>query len=90
MTEPGSGPVSIAEIADLLAWARRLTEDRPANPAERAAYPAAKAALPARITDQNAAGPCHREAARDIAAQARSVADQATRSHPAPRTPNDR
>jgi hypothetical protein len=44
-------PVTTAEIADLLAWTRRLcTQPRPADPAELTAYQAAKAALLARIT----------------------------------------
>jgi hypothetical protein len=46
-----STPVTTTEIADLLAWTRRLgTQRRHADPAERAAYQAAKAALLARIT----------------------------------------
>ena len=50
-----SGP-SPAQIAELLAWARRLTETgHHADPAERAAYLAAKADLLARITDQHPA-----------------------------------
>jgi hypothetical protein len=46
--------VSLTEIADLLAWARRLTQARPATtlPAELAAYQACKADLLERITDQ--------------------------------------
>ena len=43
--------VTTAEIADLLAWARRLTEaGRHADPAEHAAYQAANTDLLARIT----------------------------------------
>lgn len=39
-------PPSTAEIADLLTWARRLTEQgRHADPTERAAYQAAKTRL---------------------------------------------
>lgn len=42
------------QIADLLAWARRLTEaGRTAHPADRAAYLAAKAGLLARIAEQH-------------------------------------
>jgi hypothetical protein len=46
--------VSLTEIADLLAWARRLTQAGPATtpPAELAAYQARKADLLERITDQ--------------------------------------
>ena len=44
---------SIAEIADLLAWARRLTEQpRHADPAERAAYQATKTRLLAHLAAQ--------------------------------------
>jgi len=51
---PASDRVSIAEIADLLAWARSLTTaGAAADSAERAAYLAAKTALLARITDQH-------------------------------------
>lgn len=39
-------PLSTAQIADLLAWARRLTEQgRHADPAERVAYQTAKTRL---------------------------------------------
>jgi hypothetical protein len=42
---------SIGEIADLLAWARSVSERGPhADPAERAAFLAAKTDLLARIT----------------------------------------
>jgi hypothetical protein len=45
---------SPTQIADLLAWARRLTEaGRRGEAADRAAYLAAKADLLARITDQH-------------------------------------
>lgn len=45
-----NAPVSPAEIADLLAWARRLADAGPlANPHERAAFLAAKATLLDRI-----------------------------------------
>jgi hypothetical protein len=44
-------PVATGEIADLLAWARRLsTQGDRADPTERAAYQAAKADLLTRIT----------------------------------------
>jgi hypothetical protein len=47
-------PPSPAEIADLLAWARRLTEAGPAaDPTDRAAYLAAKADLLTRIPAQH-------------------------------------
>jgi hypothetical protein len=46
-------PVSVAAIADLLAWARRLSDGAPHfDPAERAAYQAAKTSLLARIATQ--------------------------------------
>lgn len=49
-------PPSPAEIAELLAWARRLTEAGPrAAPAERLAYLAAKTDLLTRITGPGAA-----------------------------------
>ena len=54
MNNPSPEPVSTAEIADLLAWARTLTETA-ADPAQRAAYLHAKANLLARITDQHTA-----------------------------------
>jgi hypothetical protein len=45
---------SPAQIADLLAWARCLTEaSRSSDPADRAAYLAAKADPLARTTDQH-------------------------------------
>ena len=51
-----SAPVA-TQIADLLAWARRLSDTRhQADPAERAAYQAAKTDLLTRIADTN----CHR------------------------------
>ena len=47
-----TGTPSAAQIADLPAWARRLTEAGPtADPADRAAYLAAKADLLTRLTD---------------------------------------
>jgi hypothetical protein len=46
-----TGTPSAAQIADLLAWARRLTQTGlTADPADRAAYLAAKADLLTRIT----------------------------------------
>jgi hypothetical protein len=49
-----TGAPTPAEIADLLAWARRLTEaGRSADPADRAAYQATKADLLARIPTQS-------------------------------------
>jgi len=46
-----TGTPSATQIADLPAWARRLTETGlTADPADRAAYLAAKTALPTRIT----------------------------------------
>jgi hypothetical protein len=48
--------VTTGEIADLLAWARRLTEQgRTADPAERACYQATKTELLGRITSNHAA-----------------------------------
>lgn len=45
-----SKPASVRDIANLLAWARRLSEAGPAaEPREKAAYLAAKADLLARI-----------------------------------------
>jgi hypothetical protein len=69
-------PVTATQIADLLAWARTLTA---AQPTDRAAYLAAKADLLARIADQHAHDwQCdHAEQARQVAADARAVADQA-------------
>lgn len=56
MTTPDTPntPVSVTQIAELLAWARALTEAGPnADPADRAAYQTAKTALLARITHQS-------------------------------------
>ena len=56
-TGPASGPapdtrVSIGQIADLLAWARRLAEQPlDADPRDRAAFHQAKIDLLARISD---------------------------------------
>jgi hypothetical protein len=45
---------STTEIADLLAWARSLSDAQgSADPAERAAYQAAKTTLLARLAHQN-------------------------------------
>lgn len=53
MTGGRPQPVSPAEIADLLAWARSVTETGPAaDPTQRVAYLRAKAELLARITAQ--------------------------------------
>jgi hypothetical protein len=47
-------PVTVGEIADLLALARSLSQQGPhADPEERAIYQVAKAELLARITDQH-------------------------------------
>ncbi len=55
MTGPTPDRPSTAEIADLLAWARSLSQAGPtADPADRAAYQTAKATLLARIADQHA------------------------------------
>jgi hypothetical protein len=56
MTSPSSpsapGRVGPREIAELLAWCRRLSAAEPGtDPAERAAYLAAKTDLLTRITD---------------------------------------
>lgn len=58
MNRPGNRPgehVTISEITDLIAWARRLSTAAPGatSPAERAAFHAAKADLFARIEDQH-------------------------------------
>lgn len=51
MTGP-SAPVSPREVAELLAWCRRLSVAGPhSDPAERAAYLGAKTDLLTRITD---------------------------------------
>lgn len=45
-------PATMTEIADLLAWTRRLGDHpRTADPAERAAYQQAKTDLLARLSD---------------------------------------
>jgi hypothetical protein len=71
--------VSPAEIADLLAQARILTQAGAAvDPARRAAYLSAKAELLARIADQHAHDhPCHADTAQRVAADARTTAQQA-------------
>lgn len=58
MTEtPTPTRVAAGEIADLLAWARRLSgQGLHADPAERAAFFAAKAELLTRITAHQDAG----------------------------------
>ena len=78
--------VSPAQIADLLAWARSVTETGPAaDPTQRAAYLAAKADLLARIADQHADHhPCHAAQARQVAADARTAAEQAAALPPTP------
>jgi hypothetical protein len=54
MTSPTYDPVSTAQIANLLAWARSLSEAGPtADPDQRAAYQAAKTALLARLAHQH-------------------------------------
>ena len=51
---PTREPVSTTQIADLLTWARSLSETgTAADPDQRAAYQAAKTALLARLTDQH-------------------------------------
>ena len=58
MTSPTTGQVSVAQIAELLAWTRSLSEaGASADPAERAAYHAAKTALLARLTDPRTTQP---------------------------------
>jgi hypothetical protein len=72
MTNPPSAP-SPAEIADLLAWTRRLTHaGATADAAERAAYLAAKADLLARIAD------AHADDHPGCTTQAQAIAAQAT------------
>ena len=52
MTTPACEPVSTAQIAGLLAWARSLSEAGPAaDPDQRAAYQAAKTALLTRLAN---------------------------------------
>jgi hypothetical protein len=59
-------PPSPREIAELLAWARRLTQAGPGvDPAERAAYLAAKTDVLARITDP---GPTRSDGADPVGA----------------------
>ncbi|MFC0530402.1 hypothetical protein [Phytohabitans kaempferiae] len=56
MTDTPSGIVA-GQIAELLAWARRLTEaGTNADPAEKAAYHRAKADLLTRLTNASAEG----------------------------------
>jgi hypothetical protein len=84
VSSPSPGRVTPAEIADLLAWARCLTEAGPAgDPAERAAYLTAKADLLARIADQHPEDhPRHAEQARQVADAAGSSAAQAAALSP--------
>jgi hypothetical protein len=57
MTGASPARVSPQEIAELLAWARALSNAGPTtDPAERAAYLAAKTDLLDRITHHHAAG----------------------------------
>jgi hypothetical protein len=53
MTTTAGEPVSTTQIADLLAWARSLSEAGAADPDQRAAYQAAKTALLTRLTGQH-------------------------------------
>jgi hypothetical protein len=53
MNDP-SPPVTVTEIADLLAQLRTLSPPRPDDTAARAVFLAAKADLLARIADQHA------------------------------------
>lgn len=79
------GPVSITEIADLLARARSLTEaGAAAHPTTRAAFLIAKAELLARIADQHAECGCHAEQVRRAAADARATAEHAAALLPTP------
>jgi hypothetical protein len=74
--------VSPAEIADLLAWARSVTEARPAaDPAQRATYLAAKAELLARIADQHS---CHTATTQRVTTDARTAATQPPALLPTP------
>lgn len=72
-------PVTVTEIADLLARARTLSPPRPGDTAARAAFLAAKADLLARIPDQHAHDrSCHHaDQARQVAADTRAMADPA-------------
>ena len=72
MTSPATRRVSAAritaQIAELLAWTRSLSDaGAGADPAERAAYQAAKTALLARLADQQATQPSTEDTARDTA-----------------------
>jgi hypothetical protein len=86
MSSGGPEQVSPAEIADLLAQARALTQaGTAADPTRRAAYLAAKAELLARIADQHAHDhPCHADAAQQVATDARTTARHATALAPTP------
>ena len=82
MTSPSQAP-NPAEIANLLAWARQLSNaGATADPAQRAAYLAAKANLLARVADTHAHDhTCHASRARQVADQARDLAAQANTIH---------
>ncbi len=58
MTQTPPAPhVTVSEIADLLAWARSLAEQRDgADPTERVAFQQAKTELLDRITNNQACG----------------------------------
>jgi hypothetical protein len=53
VTTGTGGQPTTTEIADLLAWARTLSDNGRGDPAERAAYQAAKTTLLARLTRHN-------------------------------------
>jgi hypothetical protein len=78
MNDP-SPPVTVAEIADLLAQLRTLSPPRPGDTAARAVFLAAKADLLARIADQHAHDwHCdHAAQARQVAADGRVIAERA-------------
>ena len=80
---PPPDPVTTTEIAGLLAWARQLSNaGGSADPTQQAAYLAAKASLLARIASAQAhQHPCHAQAARQVADQARDLAAQAGALH---------
>jgi hypothetical protein len=79
MNDPNTAPVTVTEIADLLAQLRTLSPPRHGGIAARAAFLAAKADLLARIAEQHAHDwPCdHTGQARQVAADARVVAEHA-------------
>jgi hypothetical protein len=85
-------PVTVTEIADLLAQLRTLSPPRPSDTAARAIFLAAKADLLTRIADQHAHDwPCdHAAQARQVAADARIIAERAQAAiEPAPVDPED-